>query len=60
MGTITNYGIPVSKGSLQGYAQELTGWASYADDFYTESNPFVVAAGENLLLPNNASLILKD
>lgn len=60
MGTITNYGIPISKESVQEYSQEMTGWVSYADDIYTESNPFVVAAGENLLLPNNASIVLKD
>ena len=60
MGSTTNYGTPVSKESIQNYSQELTGWVQYNDTVYTESNPLVVSSGTNILLPNNAGVILKD
>lgn len=60
MTTSVNYQNPFSKEALQLNSQELTGWAQYRDTTYGELDPFVVEAGDNLPLPNNAGLVLND
>lgn len=59
MSTIKNYGVPLDQESIQGYAQELTGWAYYIDDEHDVNNPFVVNETQKLVIPNNAANVLK-
>lgn len=60
MTTSVNYQNPFSKESLQLNSQEMTGWAQYGDTEYEELSSFVVNAGDNLPLPNNAGLVLSS
>jgi hypothetical protein len=60
MSTIKNYGVPLDQESIQGYAQELTGWAYYIDDEHDVNNPFVVNETQKLVIPNNAANVLKE
>jgi len=54
MGTTSNYGVPISKESIQGYAQEMTGWVTYSDTDHDVDNPFVILSDERLVIPDNA------
>lgn len=60
MSTIKNYGVPLDQESIQGYAQELTGWAYYIDNEHDINNPFVVNETQKLVIPNNAANVLKE
>lgn len=37
-----------------------TGWASYKDNQYTEAAPFRLLAGQEMILPNNAGVVMDD
>jgi hypothetical protein len=48
------------KETTQLYSQEMTGYAQYADTTYTLASPLQILAGQNVLIPNNAGLVLND